>query len=403
LGLSSLNYICGGVKRGDSPSFYLLFWASIIPAKVEVKPMLETEHPNHSKTGKTLKHNFQSGLWWIAIVLILAGGVYSQPPAPTPPKASSPPQKSTEKTQTNANQDQSNSNESSASMDSVKTIQGQANANQNAQDVQHETSDHGWTNILSATTAIATLFLVVVTAILAYYTYKLWNATVKLGEDARSTSTRQANEMVASLRLIGRQIHVMRNSLEETRNMVELNQQALKTTKQGIEIAQDNMIYAQRAYVAIASVEITSYAEATRATITRVGGDPSDEDPSRLRLKIENSGNTPANNVEVFHRLEATESPPIPSKDAPHWKQVGLIAPHSFVYHYGDWVGDHEIDWEVFDHEGAGIYCWGVLRYQDIFEQIRHTIFSYVQSPQVASLNSLPPFYPSDSGGNEAE
>src|SRR5208283_1622093 len=44
-----------------------------------------------------------------------------------------------------------------------------------------------------------TLFLASITAALAFYTGKLYRATVALGEDAKATSTRQAGEMEKSL------------------------------------------------------------------------------------------------------------------------------------------------------------------------------------------------------------
>jgi hypothetical protein len=183
-------------------------------------------------------------------------------------------------------------------------------------------------------------------------------------------------------------------------------QKQIKAAKRGVKIAQQNLIYAQRAYVTIARVEIISAGKVALSSEEETGITSSDEVASFcLRLKIENSGNTPANNVEIFHDFDAREIPPTPSKDAPHWKKIGLIAPHGFSYSYGDRVYDDDINWEILEGEdtGRGIYCWGVLRYRDIFGQTWHTIFNYVQSPYTTSLDSLSPFYPSPSGGNEAE
>ncbi len=85
----------------------------------------------------------------------------------------------------------------------------------------------------------------------------------------------------------------MRDGLEETRSLVAQNERAVRAAEQSSEIAQQNMIYAQRANIGISNGEAV-----------RVGAD------ILFRLKVENSGHTPAYDVQVVKWVDVKDGPP---------------------------------------------------------------------------------------------
>jgi len=101
-----------------------------------------------------------------------------------------------EKTTTNAGRG------SDTSPTSIKLL----HSGKSAEEVQQEIdAEHGkaareeWLVALTGIGAAATAILAVITGLLAKYTYKLWNATVQLGQDAKDAAQRQAGEMAQSL------------------------------------------------------------------------------------------------------------------------------------------------------------------------------------------------------------
>lgn len=118
-----------------------------------------------------------------------------------------------------------------------------------------------------------TFALVLVTALLAAYTAKLYRATVGLGKDAKTTSDRQATEMEMSLTIA---------------------QESANAAAKSAEAA----IAAQRPWLSVA-VQIGEPLMITEEEI-RID----------LILTITNSGNTPAVNIRVIPQLAA-----IPIKD----------------------------------------------------------------------------------------
>lgn len=140
--------------------------------------------------------------------------------------------------------------------------------------------------------------------------------------------------------------------------------------EKSIAHAEQSSIYANRAYV-LAKIR--------------------NPEPYQFKLAIENSGNTPANNVRVSYSCRVMERDP--------WRideqtgrvvydagfdvtvRLGVIAPN----------GSHETIWTVAFtprteierqewRNGVKLFCWGRISYEDIFNKDRHTDFCFYKS-----------------------
>lgn len=153
----------------------------------------------------------------------------------------------------------------------------------------------------------------------------------------------------------------MGESLAETRNMAEQNRRAIKATERGVEVAQQNMIYAQRAYITITDGEIIR--------------------PIRdllFKMTIRNSGNTPAYDVQVARKVDIPEILPDPNTDWQTWSRVGLIAPHGEIEMFAPALNNVTNQQEQLIAMGRlKTYCWGMICYRDIFGKTRYTKFCF--------------------------
>jgi hypothetical protein len=130
------------------------------------------------------------------------------------------------------------------------------------------------------------------------------------------------------------------------------------------DIAQQNMIYAQRAYVTIPDGVETN-------------GRPN----STFRLKVENSGNTPASTVEITGKVELRErwhETDLETVENLTTQRLGIIAPKH--YHYFDIVRPDQSDEErqLWMAGKLRYYCFGSVHYQDFFGKARHTYFCLI-------------------------
>jgi hypothetical protein len=181
--------------------------------------------------------------------------------------------------------------------------------------------------------------------------------------------------VIAQAVIYRKQWAIMESSLSRSDTAIEL-------TKQSISFNEKSFEYAQRAYVV--------------AKIRDIG----DRDETlQFRLRIENSGNTPANDVTVFYSCGLREKSPH-EKDPEtglivydigytETERLGLIAPNG-SYHV---ISTPEISavqadpayslTEEFKRFEAGefrFYCWGRIVYEDIFNEKRQTEFCFFQS-----------------------
>ncbi|HVF56118.1 MAG TPA: hypothetical protein VM934_08205 [Pyrinomonadaceae bacterium] len=175
------------------------------------------------------------------------------------------------------------------------------------------------------------------------------------------------------------QATAMQHGLAETQKIVEQNERTVIVAERSVEVAQETMVYAQRAYISIP--KISAWLE---------------EEMGVFKLIIENSGNSPANNVQMLAVAEIKEHPPIPDINSGSWTQIGLIVrTGEFEKH----VVTKKITPEQRQLVSSGdlkLYCWGIIRYQDIFKQSRGTKFCFVW--RKASMQASP-----CKTGNEAD
>jgi hypothetical protein len=170
-------------------------------------------------------------------------------------------------------------------------------------------------------------------------------------ERAVSASERQASTMISQASTMQDQTTTM--------------QESLKATERSIDIAEKSAIYAQRAYVTATVSSVVEFV---------------------FHLRIENSGNTPANEVVIAYSCGLREEEP-DGNDIGFEREVriGLIAPKAaFTYdaNYGQKVPAKQID--LLRRERLKFYCWGFINYEDIFNEGRRTQFCFYQQPRSA-------------------
>lgn len=120
-----------------------------------------------------------------------------------------------------------------------------------------------------------------------------------------------------------------------------------KALDKSLEIARESMVYAQRAYVSVTDVSLEGFP----------GG-------GVFHLKIENSGNTPAYDAEIFITGEMRDSRPTP-ETAPQWERfaLGLIGPRNPVVKTWPVTSSRE-QAQLGSHFNPRLYCWGFIRYK---------------------------------------
>ena len=169
-----------------------------------------------------------------------------------------------------------------------------------------------------------------------------------------------------------RQAKALDAQLEENRRLVAQNERAVKAAEDNVATVEKTAIYANRAYV-----------------VAKIRG--AGKQWPQLRLRIQNTGNTPANNVIVAYDCGLREEPPHTewpdggvTYDAGYTEveRLGLIAPES-SYHVIETPLVVALDNAQTDQWQAGklkFYCWGRIYYEDIFNDKRHTDFCFVMS-----------------------
>jgi uncharacterized membrane protein (DUF106 family) len=204
------------------------------------------------------------------------------------------------------------------------------------------------------------------------------------------------------------QAGVMREGLEETRNLLRQNEWAFRENhrhanatqtqmreqseamkgqleamnaqrellQRDIESTEKSSIYAQRAYVT--------------AKIRRVTSVTKRLDTFLMVLRIENSGNTPANDLVVMYGCGLKEKPPcektpdglICESGEPYVTRLGVVAPNdSYQVIYTPRIAFVSIeDFNAFKDGKLAFYCWGRIAYEDIFNEPRHSDFCFFQS-----------------------
>jgi hypothetical protein len=168
-----------------------------------------------------------------------------------------------------------------------------------------------------------------------------------------------------------RQWKAMQDSLTKTRNLVAQNERAIKAAEDNVKTVEETAIYANRAYL--------------RADYAMMRGSAG----VRPYLRIENSGNTPANDVRLSYSCDFRDSPPytdygdgMVAYDVGfnHQAKVGLIAPKGFeLVPPPDTKTLTASEREQWRADGIKLYIWGVISYEDIFNKPRRTQFTFSQ------------------------
>lgn len=155
---------------------------------------------------------------------------------------------------------------------------------------------------------------------------------------------------------------------------------ALEQSKEQAETVRRINIYAQRAYV-----------------VAKIRGTSNDPSYLQFRLRIQNTGNTPANEVWVYYSHGLLPEPPH-KESSQKWigtdknivvydlayeqsERLGLIAPVS-SYHVIE-TAKKALTSDEFNKWKIGklkYYCWGRITYHTIFEDGRYSEFCFYQS-----------------------
>lgn len=185
---------------------------------------------------------------------------------------------------------------------------------------------------------------------------------------------RQLKKMRETVALVAGQNKMMQDSLAETRKIVAQNETAIAVSKKAAKRSAKISKYAERAYVA--------------AKIRRT-----EKSKLQFLLRIENSGNTPANDVWIHYSYGLLDAPP--HKETAGWpvvydigftehERLGFIAPHS-SYHVVSTPqlplpsGTEAQRWQLGQ---LRFYCWGKITYEDIFNLQWDSFFCFFQSQE---------------------
>jgi hypothetical protein len=246
--------------------------------------------------------------------------------------------------------------------------------------------------ILFFTQNFLALVVLVVIGIQAYIYSGQWRAMqdslkaigeqINIGRQQTDWMRIQAQAMTSQIEILNSQTSAMILSLEETRKIVDQNERTIKTTEKSVEIAEQTSIYSQRAYVT-----------------AKIGDIGERDDTLQFRLRIENSGNTPANDVMVVYSFGLREKSPhekdretgliVYDMGFTETERLGLIAPNGsyhvistpeiLVVQAGPTYGLTE-EFKRFEAGEFRFYCWGRIVYEDIFNEKRQTEFCFCQS-----------------------
>ncbi len=173
----------------------------------------------------------------------------------------------------------------------------------------------------------------------------------------------------------------MQGQLEAANVSANASVKALDENREAAKNAERISIYAQRAYV-----------------VAKIRGKSKESDRLQFRLRIVNTGNTPANEVWVHYSHGLLTEPPH-KETSQKWigtnknivvydlgfeesERIGLIAPLS-SYHVietakkGPLTSNEAQQWKL---GKLKYYCWGRIEYDTIFDDDRFSEFCFYQS-----------------------
>lgn len=287
-------------------------------------------------------------VWRIGLVLVIclfAGSAYSNPPAPTPPKAEQKNQTNAQDKQQAPNPDQRGSATAPLFIKVIPPLPIEPPTSEHAQQSDWYTSPEWWL-------VIVTIILAGITAILAGYTAKLWGATNALVDDAKATAGQQAKDMEKSLAIAN-------ESADAAKKSSEAAERTVNTMK-------DTAERQLRAYAMVKFVYIVN--------VDRPEGNINISE-TWVHVTFKNFGQIPATGVKYWVEIYERECPLttslIPGKTL---QPMGAIAPGD-TFTARTKLG---IDYHLSDGRTA-LYVYGQLHYFDGFTPGRVSPFRYMR------------------------
>lgn len=194
-------------------------------------------------------------------------------------------------------------------------------------------------------TAYSTMALAIITAILAYYTFRLWRANKTLVEGAKSTAAQQAQDM--------------RSSIEQAARSADAIASVAEATKANAALVQGVMQKQMRAYIAV-NIGKATYQDANN----RFASSP----------EITNTGLSPARNVSYRMAAAILDAHTLKEYVFPEPAQsfqndATLSARQTFTINavVGERYSDDEVV-EIMNGERKRLFVWGTVTYDDIFD-----------------------------------
>lgn len=182
--------------------------------------------------------------------------------------------------------------------------------------------------------ALATVGLVGVTAVLARYTFKLWEATKDLAKEAKATADRQAGEVQESLEIGRRTVQTMDDTAKR---------------------------------------ELRAYVSATRAVIH----EPFSAKGGNVKVTIKNSGQTPAYDYTVTYECLNAPGPCSLDEPAKTANARGSIAPNGAILATIPLRAFSPGERAELEGGRRTLYVFGKISYTDAFQGARFTRFCF--------------------------
>jgi hypothetical protein len=190
----------------------------------------------------------------------------------------------------------------------------------------------------------ATIWLAVVTTILAGVTAGLWIATYSLASDAKDAASRQAREMKISLR-------IARRSANASKKSAEAAERTVNTMK-------DTAERQLRAYVGVEQIAIQS---------SPTGA------PNAGQIIIKNFGKTMAKDTQIWFAAAIETMVPVTDFPLGARKCKTVIMPTEGARFDEPLTGTFDLG------KGIGnVYLWGRIDYIDVFDLPHWTVFRLV-------------------------
>lgn len=131
------------------------------------------------------------------VIAVLMGSAYSQGPTPTSAERTHPPQERTAEPGNKAGPDQRGTKGAPIAVELMNTGKSADERQRETEAEESKATRERILNVLTGIAAVGTVLLVAVTTALAFFTWRLWDATRKLVVDAEDTVKHQLRAYVA--------------------------------------------------------------------------------------------------------------------------------------------------------------------------------------------------------------